>query len=111
MGILIGAVVLMLGYGGAYVASEDVRYLTRAGLEQIEILRKRRPIQSLVDDAALDPSTRALLRLVLDAREYAADLGLEAGDTYKQFTDVGRDTAVRMVLHGQLAVGLLDLVG
>jgi predicted aminopeptidase len=92
MGILIGAVVLMLGYGGAYVASEDVRYLTRAGLEQIEILRKRRPIQSLVDDPALDSSTRALLRLVLDAREYAADLGLEAGDTYKQFTDVGRDT-------------------
>ncbi len=92
MGILIAAVVLMLGYGGAYVASEDIRYLTRAGFEQIDILRKRRPIETLIADTAIAPGTREFLRLVLDTREYAAALGLEAGDTYTQFTEVGRDT-------------------
>ena len=92
MGILITAVVLMLGYGGAYLASEDVRYLTRAGLEQIEILRKRRPIEKVIADPALDDRTRDFLRLVLDTRTHAAAIGLDAGDTYTQFTDIGRDT-------------------
>ncbi|MGH7560608.1 MAG: aminopeptidase [Gemmatimonadales bacterium] len=92
MGVLISVVVLLLGYGGAYLASGDVRYLTRAGLEQIEILKRRRPIQELVEDPKVDGETRAFLRLVLDVRGHAAEIGLEAGDTYTQFTDVGRDT-------------------
>ena len=31
MGILVTALALILGYGTAYVASEDVRYLTQIG--------------------------------------------------------------------------------
>jgi hypothetical protein len=50
MGILITAVALILGYGTAYLASEDVRYLTRAGIEQTAILEKRRPLDRLVRD-------------------------------------------------------------
>lgn len=84
--------VLMAGYGTAYVASEDVRYLTRAGFEQAKILEARRPIRDLIADPKTDAETRALLRVVLDARDFAAELGYAAGETYTTYADVGRDT-------------------
>lgn len=92
MGILITALALMLGYGTAYLASEDVRYLTRAGIEQTLILEKRRPLDRLVADSSLPADTRAYLRLVLEVRAHAALIGLDAGKTYTTYTDVGRDT-------------------
>src|SRR6185437_13782231 len=66
-------------YGTAYLASDDVRYLTRAGIEETRILQARRPIAAL----AADPHTVPALR---DA------LGLEAKETYTTYADVGRDT-------------------
>ena len=92
MGVLVTALALILGYGTAYVASEDVRYLTRAGIEQTAILEKRRPIARLVADSSLPAETRAYLSLVLAVREHAVQLGLEAGKTYTAYSDVGRDT-------------------
>ncbi len=92
MGILVTALALILGYGTAYVASEDVRYLTRAGIEQTAILEKRKPIAKLVADTSLPADTRAYLRLVLAVRQEAADLGLEAAKTYTTYSDIGRDT-------------------
>jgi predicted aminopeptidase len=92
MGVLITALALLLGYGTAYVASDEVRYLTRAGIEETAILEKRRPIDRLVADPKLDPETRAYLQLVLAVRAHAAQLGLEAGKTYTKYTDIGRDT-------------------
>lgn len=92
MGILYTALALILGYGTAYVASADVRYLTRAGIEQTIILEKRRPLAKLVADSTLSAETRAYLRLVLAVREQAVQFGLEAGETYTTYSDVGRDT-------------------
>jgi predicted aminopeptidase len=88
--ILVGA--LLLGYTTAYVVSEDVRYLTRAGIEETRILQGRRDIADLVADPETDSATRASLQLVLDARDFAAQLGLEAKETYTTYTDVKRDT-------------------
>jgi predicted aminopeptidase len=92
MGLLIAAAALIFGYGTAYLASSDVRYLTRAGFEQTLILQKRRPIEKIIADPNTDPETRAYLHLVLEVRQHAAALGLEAGKTYTRYTDVGRDT-------------------
>lgn len=92
MGILITAVALILGYGTAYVASEDVRYLTRAGIEQTAILQKRKPIERLVNDSSVPAETRSYLALVLAARTHAASLGLDAGETFTTYADIGRDT-------------------
>lgn len=83
---------IMTAYGTAYVASPEVRYLTRAGFEEARILQARRPIPRLLADSTLDPATRASLQLVLDARDYAARLGMDAGETYTTYADVGRDT-------------------
>jgi predicted aminopeptidase len=83
---------LFAGYGTAYLASDDIRYLTRAGIEETRILQARHPIADLVADSATDPSVRGPLQLVLETRDYAARLGLEAKETYTTYADVGRDT-------------------
>ena len=88
--IVVGA--LLGGYGTAYVASEDVRYLTRAGFEETRILQARRPITEVLGDSASPASLRRSLDLVVAVRNYAAGLGLEAGETYTTFADVKRDT-------------------
>ena len=47
MGLLITAAVLLFGFGTAYVASDEVRYLSRAGIEETRILVSRVPISEL----------------------------------------------------------------
>jgi len=83
---------LMVGFSTAYVASSEVRYLTRAGLEETQILTDRKPITKVLRNPDLDPAVRGQLELVLEARDAAAGLGLEADKTFTQYTDVGRDT-------------------
>lgn len=92
MGLLIAAGALLLGFGAAYVASDDVRYLTRAGFEETRILMGRRPITVLAADSAAPYHLREAASLVVEVREYARQNGLEAGATYTTFSDVGRDT-------------------
>ncbi|HEY7479265.1 MAG TPA: aminopeptidase [Gemmatimonadales bacterium] len=89
---LIVVATIFAGYGTAYLASDDVRYITRAGIEETRILQAREPIAELVGDVGTDPATRQALRLVLETRDYAAKLGLEAKETYTTYADVGRDT-------------------
>ncbi len=92
MGILFVAVGLFVGYGAAWLASDEVRYLTRAGVEELRILEGRRPLDEVIADPTTDPATRGLLDLVRQVRGYADSLGLAAGDTYTAYSDVGRDT-------------------
>lgn len=89
---LIAVGVLFAGYGTAYLASEDVRYVTRAGLEESRILRDAKPLGELVADSGTKPELRASLGLVRATRDYAEELGLAANKTYTRFTDIGRDT-------------------
>jgi predicted aminopeptidase len=83
---------LFAGYGTAYLASDDIRYVTRAGFEETRILKSRQPIDRLVRDSSIAPAVRRSLGLVLESRDYAARLGLEAKQTYTTYADVGRDT-------------------
>lgn len=92
MGLLIAAVLLLGGYAAAYVASEDVRYVTRAGIEETRILTGRVPMAMLLRDSTTTPELRAAASLVLSVREHARGLGLDAGETYTTFSRVERDT-------------------
>jgi len=77
----------------ALIVSADARYLARAGFEEVRILLKRNPIASLVSDSTKPEPLRERLRLVLDARAFAAEsLHLAVGETYTSYVDVGRDT-------------------
>ncbi|MGH7528495.1 MAG: aminopeptidase [Gemmatimonadales bacterium] len=92
MVFLVVVAALFAGYGTAYLASEDVRYITRAGFEETRILQNSEPIAELVAAPTTDPAVRQSLRLVLESRDYASGLGLEAKETYTAYSDVGRDT-------------------
>jgi predicted aminopeptidase len=89
---LVVVAALFAGYGTAYLASDDIRYLTRAGIEETRILQARQPIAQLAADPRADPALREALGLVVASRDYAARLGLEAKETYTTYADVGRDT-------------------
>ncbi|HWB40515.1 MAG TPA: aminopeptidase, partial [Gemmatimonadales bacterium] len=56
------------------------------------ILQAREPIAELVSERTMDPAVRHALRLVLESRDYAARIGLDAKETYTTYADVGRDT-------------------
>ena len=84
---------LFAGYGTAYLASEDVRYLTRAGIEETRILEGRtadRPIWSRTTPPTRSCGDRSTSSS--QSRDYAARLGLNAKETYTTYSDVGRDT-------------------
>lgn len=97
MWFLVAVAAVIFGYTGAYVASPEVRYLHRAGIEEGKILAERRPIADLVADSTTSLERRAQLRLVLEARDFAATLGLQAKSTFTKFSDVGRDTLLLVV--------------
>lgn len=71
------------------------RYLARAGWEEAKILWRRRPIETLVSDPSVAPAIRSKLSLVLDARAFAAaDLRLDAGESFTTFSQLDSDTLV-----------------
>lgn len=92
MGVLIAAATLLVGFTVAYVASDDVRYLTRAGFEETAILMAREPMLVVAADTTRPLGVRRAAGLVLEVRDYADVLGLEAAETYTTYADVGRDT-------------------
>jgi len=74
-------------------------YVLRAGLAEARILSRRRPIAAVIADPRTPPATRHKLRLVLDARTYAARvLALRTGESYTTYSWVDRDTLL-MVLQ------------
>jgi predicted aminopeptidase len=87
--------VLALPAVALWVASREVRYLTRAAVEEALILARRHPIARIVADPSTDEVTRGRLRLVLAARDFAAEsLHLAARQTYRTYSRVRRDTLV-----------------
>lgn len=97
MGILVAAAALFFGFGAAWVVSHDVRYLTRAGLEEVAILQKARSLDDLLADPDTPADTRPWIGLVQASRDFAAAIGYEAGETYTTYTDIGRDTLLLVV--------------
>ena len=82
----------------AFVTSATGCYFTRAAWEDARILSGRRPITEAIRDRAVSPETRAKLRIVLAARDYARDsLDLDVGGSFASFTQLDRDTLVLVV--------------
>ena len=70
-------------------------YLARAGLEEAKILWRRRPITVMAADTIVPPTTRAKLKLVLDARAFADSvLGLNVGRSFTTYSQLDHDTLV-----------------
>jgi predicted aminopeptidase len=73
-------------------------YVLRAGYEQAKILHRRQPIDRLIADPRTDSVTRAKLRLVVEARDFAADeLRLDVGRSYTTYSWVDSDTLLHVL--------------
>ena len=78
---------------GASLFSCSPGYVIRAGWEEARILARRRSMEDVLNDPALDSATRGKLEIVVQARSFARqDLHLDVGDSYTSFSDIGRDT-------------------
>ena len=73
-------------------------YISRAAYEEARILSRRTAITTLVADSATDPTLRAKLSLVQEARRFAVDsLALTAGKSFTAYSRLDRDTLVLVV--------------
>jgi len=76
-------------------ATEMGRYVARAGWEEARILWRRRPIAEIAADTTVPRVTRRKLRIVLDARHFAARyLRLDVGQSFTTFSQLESDTLV-----------------
>lgn len=95
-----GAVVAMLAVALLVdgCAGSTAGYLARAGWEEARILWRRRPIETLLADPALDPATREKLATVLSVREFGGDrLGLDVGGAYRSYAEVDDGALVQVL--------------
>ena len=90
---------IALGAGAiAFIALPIGRYLLRGAWEEGKILVGRRPIAEIIADSSADEDTRARLRLVRDARLFAATaLGLQARQSFMTYTKLEHDTLVLVI--------------
>ena len=92
LAILGGVLLIVIGY---LAIAPTGRYVARASWEEARILWRRRSITALVADSTTPADTRAKLRLVLDARAYAADsLGLKVKKSFSTYSRLDHDTLV-----------------
>jgi predicted aminopeptidase len=73
-------------------------YVMRAAYEQSKILLARRPIQEVIHDATTPEDVSKKLALVLEARAFASEIGLDPGDSFTRYADVGKDTLAWVVM-------------
>lgn len=92
------AVALVLFGVALLVLTPTGRYLARVAWEEAKILWHRRPISEIIADPSTPPELRDKLKLVLDARRFAADsLGLKAKQSFTTFSQTGHDTLTLVV--------------
>lgn len=69
---------------------------------QLELLRKRTPIEELLADPDLDPELRSSLGAVAEIRRFAVrELGLPDNDSYTSYVDIGRPYVVWNVVAAE----------
>jgi predicted aminopeptidase len=72
-----------------------LRYLGQAAHGQWQLMRARRPIPQLLADPSTDPTLRARLEVVQDARDFAVrELGLPDNRSYRTYADLKRPYVV-----------------
>lgn len=74
-------------------------YYMQAASGQMEIVRKREPIEEVVAAEDSSPELIARLQLIVDARQFSIDvLGLPDNDSYRSYADLERDYVVWNVI-------------
>lgn len=87
--------IAIVGAGLALIFAPTGCYLSRGAWEEAKILSRREPISEIVARPGTPEETKAKLRVVLAAREYARDsLKLRTKDSFTTFSRLDHDTLV-----------------
>ncbi len=79
----------------AVAGCAQLSYYSQSAGGQMEIIRKRRPIQEVIADATTPPALRKKLETVLRIREFASrELGLPENHSYRGYSDLQRPYVV-----------------
>ncbi len=73
-------------------------YVLQAAYHQSKILLGRRQIEQVILDPDTPREEREKLKVVLQARVFASELGLTTGRSFTSYTDVGKDTLAWVVV-------------
>jgi len=93
--VLFAASLLLAGCG-------ETAYYWQAGMGQMEILRKRRPIEEVLADSVESEVVKTKLRLVLQVREYGGKLmAMPQDGSYRYYADLKRDYVSWLVVASQ----------
>lgn len=87
--VLLGALALLPGCSPSYVF--------KAGLQQAQILLRREAIVDQLGDPSLPRERREALRVVLEVRDFAAEIGLRVGGNYESTVVIEPDQVVHVV--------------
>ncbi len=87
--------IAIVGASLALISAPTGCYLSRGAWEEAKILSRREPIAEIVARPGTPEETRAKLRVVLAARQYAKDsLRLRVKDSFTTFSRLDHDTLV-----------------
>lgn len=83
-------------------ACSEVSFYWQAGMGQLEIIGRRRPITEVLADESVPGETKRKLRLILDVQAFATEeLALPGDGHYRYFTDLGRAYVSWLVVAAQ----------
>jgi predicted aminopeptidase len=87
-----------MGVVGTLISGCSPGYVVRAAYEQSKILLARRPIDDVIADSATAPEDKKKLEYVLQARTFASEIGLNPGNSFTAYSDIGKDTLAWVVV-------------
>ena len=83
--------ILMLSSLALVGSCSDFGYYWQAMNGQLEILQKRRPIETVLEDPAVPEAAKSRIRLAMHVQAFAiSDLDLPAKGSYRYYADLGR---------------------
>ncbi len=108
--------VLALSAATITLQSCAIGYITRAAYEESKILINRRDIREVIDDPETTGDEKAKLALVLEARDFAAEMGLTPKKSFTKYTKIDKDVLTWVVMGSkpdafQMAVWWFPIAG
>lgn len=88
----------VMAFISLFVGACSPGYVLQAAYQQSKILLGRRQIEQVILDPDTPQEEREKLRVVLQARAFASELGLKTGRSFTSYTDVGKDTLAWIVV-------------
>jgi predicted aminopeptidase len=91
-------IVVFWGSVVAAVSACSPGYVMRAAYEQSKILLNRRQIDKVIQDPDTAVADKEKLKLVLEARDFAQQIGLDPKRSFTAYSDIGKDSLAWVVV-------------